>query len=79
MIRSFLRWACYYREVRLPFTQWAAWLDPTAHIEGSGGVWIEIDRNDGMIQLGHRWAIRLQNYGPEWAGHSAAVGAPQAQ
>lgn len=79
MIRSFLRWACYYREVRIPFTQWTAHLVPSVPNQCPKGTCIDIDDRDGLISLWSRWEVRMQNQGPSWAERHAAWEAQRGQ
>lgn len=78
MIVCFLRWACYFRAVRIPFTQWTVWLEPNYAKGCPRGTCIDIDDRDGMISLWSRWEIRLENQGPSWAERHAAWEAQQA-
>lgn len=67
MIVCFLRWACYYREVRIPFTRWIVWLEPNRCAgQHPGGFFLDVDDKDGLIQLGDRWQVWMHNYGPSY-------------
>lgn len=79
MIVRFLRWACYFRAVRIPFTQWTVWLEPNRCGKNHpGGFFLDVDDKDGLIQLGTRWQLWMENHGPTWAERYAAWEAQQA-
>lgn len=79
MIRRFLRWAFLYRTIRLPFTKWHAWLEPTRGAgKHPGGFFLDVDDREGLIQLGKNWQVWMENHGPSWAERYAAWEAQQA-
>ncbi|MGE8226145.1 MAG: hypothetical protein ACN6RK_10185 [Stenotrophomonas sp.] len=77
MIRRFFRWALLFRAVRMPFTKWQMWLEPTRGGSHPGGFFIDVDDREGLIQLGKHWQVWMQNYGPSWAERYEAWNAQQ--